>query len=332
MAVQGVESAATLTHRLLAFSRNQPLDPRIIDPDHLIESMTELLSRTLGEKIELATRLADGAWRIRADPNQLESAILNLAVNARDAMPEGGCLTIETREVVLDEGFLKALPEGGLPGPYVSIGISDTGSGMDAVTRERAFEPFYTTKEVGKGTGLGLSQVYGFVRQSLGLVAIDSEPGHGTTVKIYLPRHEEMENKAAAAEAVHEASQLPRGTETILLVEDHEDLRVFGVQILEDLGYNVMSAANGPSAMKLLEMAGPVDLLFTDVVLPGPMNGRAVAEAAIASAPGIKVLFTSGYTRDAIVTNGTLAPGVELLQKPFTYKDLAERVREVLDG
>ncbi|GAC1335560.1 MAG: hypothetical protein NVSMB26_20380 [Beijerinckiaceae bacterium] len=332
MAVQGVESAATLTHRLLAFSRNQPLDPRIIDADHLIESMSELLSRTLGEKIELETRLARGAWHIRADPNQLESAILNLAVNARDAMPDGGRLTIETREVVLDEGFLKTLPEAGLPGPYVSIGISDTGTGMDAVTRERAFEPFYTTKEVGKGTGLGLSQVYGFVRQSLGLVAIDSELGHGTTVKIYLPRHEEIENKAAATEVAHDASQLPRGTETILLVEDHEDLRVFGVQILEDLGYKVMSAANGPSAMKLLEMAGPIDLLFTDVVLPGPMNGRAVAEAAVTSAPGIKVLFTSGYTRDAIVTNGTLAPGVELLQKPFTYKDLAERVREVLDG
>src|SRR5947209_1792464 len=331
MAVQSVESAATLTHRLLAFSRNQPLDPRIIAPEELLESMTELLRRTLGEKIDLETRFSENVWNIRADPNQLESAILNLAVNSRDAMPDGGRLTIETRNVLLDETFLKSLPEGGPSGPYVLIGITDTGMGMDRATLERAFEPFYTTKEVGKGTGLGLSQVYGFVRQSNGVVKIYSELGGGTSVKIYLARHEE---KAGAGEDAESAKnmQVPRGAETILVVEDHEDLRHFDVQVLEDLGYKVISAPDGPSAIKLLEMAEPIDLLFTDVILPGRMNGRTLADAAVASAPGLKVLFTTGYTRDAIVTKGTLETGVHVLPKPFTYKDLAEKVRQVLDA
>jgi signal transduction histidine kinase len=331
MAVQSVESAATLTHRLLAFSRNQPLDPRIIAPDELIQSMTELLRRTLGEKVDFETRCADRVWQIHADPNQLESAILNLAVNARDAMPDGGRLAIEMRNVLLDESFLSTLPEAGPPGAYVLIDITDNGCGMDEATLERAFEPFYTTKEVGKGTGLGLSQVYGFVRQSLGVVKLTSKLGDGTSVKIYLPRHGEGAGAGDQVSAQQEA-QVPRGAETILVVEDHEDLRDFDVQVLEDLGYNVISAPDGPSAIKLLEMAGPIDLLFTDVVLPGRMNGRNLADAALASAPGLKVLFTSGYTRDAIVTKGTLEPGVELLPKPFTYKDLAEKVRQVLDA
>jgi signal transduction histidine kinase len=331
MAVQSVESAATLTHRLLAFSRNQPLEPRLLAPDELIESMTDLLGRTLGEKIELQTRVSDGVWHIRADPNQLESAILNLAVNSRDAMPDGGRLTIETRNVLLEENFLKTLPETAPPGPYVLIGITDTGTGMDQATLERAFEPFYTTKEVGKGTGLGLSQVYGFVRQSNGIVKIYSEIGGGTSVKIYLPRHHEAAGQALDAGA-DQIGQVPRGAETILVVEDHEDLRHFDVQVLEDLGYNVISAPDGPAAIKLLEMAGPIHLLFTDVVLPGRMNGRNLADAAIASAPGLKVLFTTGYTSDAIVANGTLESGVELLPKPFTYRDLAEKVRQVLDA
>jgi signal transduction histidine kinase len=330
MAVQSVESAATLTHRLLAFSRNQPLAPRIIACEELIESMRELLHRTLGEKVDLETRCSDGVWALRADPNQLENAILNLAVNSRDAMPEGGRLTIEARNVVLDEDFLKTLSEAPPPGPYVLIGITDSGTGMDAATLERAFEPFYTTKEVGKGTGLGLSQVYGFVRQSNGAVKIYSELGGGTSVKIYLPRHEEGVGSGPVEGLLD--TQAPRGAETILVVEDHEDLRVFDVQVLEDLGYNVISAPDGASAIKLLEMAGPIDLLFTDVVLPGRMNGRNLADAAVASAPGLKVLFTTGYTRDAIVTNGTLEAGVDLLPKPFTYKDLAEKVRQVLDA
>jgi CheY-like chemotaxis protein len=202
---------------------------------------------------------------------------------------------------------------------------------MDQATLERAFEPFYTTKEVGKGTGLGLSQVYGFVRQSKGVVKIYSEVGGGTSVKIYLPRHEEHIGTAAGS-AVAPQIQTPRGAETILVVEDHEDLRHFDVQVLEDLGYKVISAPDGPSAIKLLEMAGPIDLLFTDVVLPGRMNGRNLADAAIASAPGLKVLFTSGYTRDGIVSNGTLKMGAAVLPKPFTYKDLAEKVRRVLDA
>ncbi|MBV8851193.1 MAG: response regulator [Methylobacteriaceae bacterium] len=330
MAVQSVESAATLTHRLLAFSRNQPLDPRIIAPDQLIDSMSELLRRTLGEKIDFETRFSDERWHIHADPNQLESAILNLAVNARDAMPDGGRLTIETRNVHLHENFLKTLPEAGSPGPYVLIAITDTGIGMDQTTLERAFEPFFTTKEVGKGTGLGLSQVYGFVRQSNGVLKIHSEPGSGTSVKIYLLRHE----KGAGAENTETRKEVlaPRGAETILVVEDHEDLRVFGVQVLEDLGYKVISAPDGPSAIKLIEMAGPIDLLFTDVVLPGQMNGRNLADAAIASAPGLKVLFTTGYTRDVILAKGTLDQGVDVLPKPFTYKDLAAKVRQVLDA
>jgi signal transduction histidine kinase len=331
MAVQSVESAATLTHRLLAFSRNQPLAPRLIAPLELIESMIELLRRTLGEKIELETRVADGVWQIRADPNQLESAILNLAVNSRDAMPEGGRLTIETRNVVLEDSFLKTLAEAGPPGPYVLIGITDTGHGMDAATLERAFEPFYTTKEVGKGTGLGLSQVYGFVRQSNGIVKIYSEPGGGTSVKIYLPCHGAVAGEGQATAAGPDG-QAPRGAETILVVEDHADLRDFSVQVLEDLGYRVISAPDAASAIKLLEMAGPIDLLFTDIVLPGPMNGRNLADAAIASAPGLKVLFTSGYTRDAIVAKGTLEAGNELLPKPFTYRHLADKVRQVLDS
>jgi signal transduction histidine kinase len=330
MAVQSVESAATLTHRLLAFSRNQPLDPRVIAPDELIVSMMELLRRTLGERIELETRFSDNVWRVRADPNQLENVILNLAVNSRDAMPDGGRLTIETRNVLLDESLLKTLPEAGAAGPYVLIGITDTGTGMDQTTLERAFEPFFTTKEAGRGTGLGLSQVYGFVRQSHGVVKIYSELGGGTSVKIYLPRHQESAAKAAGVPG--KAAQVPRGAETILVVEDHEDLRYFDVQVLEDLGYKVIAAPDGPSAIKLLEMAGPIDLLFTDVVLPGRMNGRNLADAAMASAPGLKVLFTTGYTRDAIVTNGTLEEGVEVLPKPFTYKDLAAKVRQVLDA
>jgi signal transduction histidine kinase/CheY-like chemotaxis protein len=331
MAVQSVESAATLTHRLLAFSRNQPLDPKILRPDELVQSMTELLRRTLGEKIELETRLSAGVWRIRADPNQLENAILNLAVNSRDAMPDGGRLTIETRNVLLEDNFVKTLSEAAPPGAYVLIGITDTGTGMDQATLERAFEPFYTTKEVGKGTGLGLSQVYGFVRQSHGVVKIYSEVAGGTSVRLYLPRHEEHIGTAEGA-ALAPHIQTPRGAETILVVEDHEDLRQFGVQVLEDLGYKVISARDGPSAIKLLEMAGPIHLLFTDVVLPGRMNGRNLADAAMASAPGLKVLFTTGYTRDAVVSNGTLEMGVEVLPKPFTYRDLAEKVRRVLDA
>jgi CheY-like chemotaxis protein len=232
--------------------------------------------------------------------------------------------------VVLDEGFLQTLAEAPPPGPYVLIGITDNGTGMDAATLERAFEPFYTTKAVGKGTGLGLSQVYGFVRQSNGAVKIYSEVGGGTSVKIYLPRHEEGTGNEAVVGLPERLA--PRGAETILVVEDHEDLRVFGVQVLEDLGYRVISAPDGPSAIKLLAMAGPIDLLFTDVILPGRMNGRSLADAAMASAPGLKVLFTTGYTRNAIINNGTLEAGVDLLPKPFTYKDLAEKVRQVLDA
>jgi CheY-like chemotaxis protein len=202
---------------------------------------------------------------------------------------------------------------------------------MDQATLERAFEPFYTTKEVGRGTGLGLSQVYGFVRQSNGVVKIYSELGGGTSVKIYLPRHEERSRTGQGTDSAKDI-QVPRGAETILVVEDHEDLRHFDVQVLEDLGYKVISAPDGPSAIKLLEMAGPIDLLFTDVVLPGRMNGRNLADAAVASAPGLKVLFTSGYRHDAIVTNDTLEKGADVLPKPFTYKDLATKVRQVLDA
>ena len=329
-AMIGAERAATLTQRLLAFSRRQPLAPKPTDVNRLLPAMSELLHRTLGETIEVEAVLPPRIWIVETDPNQLENAILNLAVNARDAMPDGGKLTIETQNTHLDETYASQNP-GVTPGQYVVMCISDTGVGMDAETAAKAVEPFFTTKEVGKGTGLGLSMVYGFIKQSGGHLKIYSEPGEGTTVKIYLPR---LIGKVAAAEEQEQPAP-PAGSEqeTILVCEDDEDVRAYSGEVLRELGYRVLEAADGPSALELLRSErANVDLLFTDVVLPGGMSGAVLAKEATAICPALKVLFTTGYARNAIVHQGRLDAGVQLLTKPFSYADLATRIREILDA
>ncbi len=329
-ALVGAERAATLTQRLLAFSRRQPLDPKPTDVNRLVTGMSDLLHRTLGETIEVETVLSAGLWQVEADPHQLENAIVNLAVNARDAMPEGGKLTVETANSHLDRAYVAQNAEVS-PGQYVAICVSDTGTGMDEETRSRCFEPFFTTKEVGKGTGLGLSMVYGFVKQSGGHLNIYSEPGEGTTVKIYLPRRL---GAALEAEEKQAVSIVPEGTrdETILVCEDDDDVRAYTVEVLRELGYRVLEAHDGPSALRLLErQEGRVDLLFTDVVLPAGMTGAVLAQEAREMRPDLKILFTTGYARDAIVHHGRLDAGVELITKPFAYADLAARIRDMLD-
>ncbi|WP_284734587.1 hybrid sensor histidine kinase/response regulator [Sphingosinicella terrae] len=328
-AMKGAERAASLTQRLLAFSRRQPLAPKPLDVDKLVLSMSDMLNRALGEMVKLEIVTSPGLWRIEADPNQLESAILNLAVNARDAMPQGGDLTIETANARLDDSYVAHHAEVA-PGQYVVIAVTDNGVGMSKDVASRVFEPFYTTKEVGKGTGLGLSMVYGFVKQSGGHVKIYTEEGHGTTVKIYLPRL--MSDDAADDEAtLTPGLEVSRDRETILVVEDDDDVRAYTVECLRELGYRVIEAHDGPSALRLLErQEEPLDLLFTDVVMPG-MSGRELADAARERQPSLKVVYTSGYTRNAIVHGGRLDPGVDLIAKPFTYQALAQKVRDVLD-
>jgi CheY-like chemotaxis protein len=289
-----------------------------------------LLQRTLGETIALETVAGAGLWRTIADPTELENALVNLAVNARDAMPGGGRLTLETSNAFLDKDYVASVPEPVEPGQYVLIAVSDTGSGMDAETLSRVFEPFFTTKAVGHGTGLGLSQVYGFVRQSGGHVRIYSEVGVGTTVKIYLPRlHGDSAHVPDDVRRRH--APMHGGDETILLVEDHEDLRTYSKDVLTDLGYRVVEASDGADALRRLAEDPSIHLLFTDVVLPGGMDGRRLADEASRRRPGLKVLFTTGYTRNAIVHNGKLDPAVELLTKPFTADALGSRVRALLD-
>jgi CheY-like chemotaxis protein len=328
-AMSGARRAAALTQRLLAFSRRQPLDPKPISINGLVTGLSELIHRTLGETIAVETVLAAGLWRVEVDPNELESAILNLAVNARDAMPEGGRLTIETANSHIDDAYAVSHVEV-LPGQYVAISVSDTGAGMDARTMAQAFEPFFTTKPVGKGTGLGLSQVYGFVKQSGGHVKIYSEPGQGTTVKIYLPR---LIGEATEPEAAEDLpSPEAESEETILVLEDDDDVRTYTVEILRELGYRVLEAHDGPSALRLLERQARVDLLFSDVVLPGGMTGAQAAAQARELRPGLKVLFTTGYARNAIIHHGRLDAGVQLITKPFTSTDLATKIRDVLDG
>lgn len=328
-AMIGADRAATLTQRLLAFSRRQPLAPRAADVNKLVAGMSELLHRTLGETVEVETVLAPRLWPVEVDPNQLENSLINLAVNARDAMPDGGKLTIETQNTHLDKSYASQHPEVA-EGQYVVICISDTGQGMDEEVVARAIEPFFTTKEVGRGTGLGLSMAYGFVKQSDGHLKIYSEPGEGTTVKIYLPRLtgaivDEIGPSTACAPA-------GAGEETILVCEDDDEVRAFSVEALSELGYRVLQAADGPSALRVLsENRGQVDLLFTDVVLPGGMTGAVLARQAVELEPKLKTLFTTGYARNAIVHQGRLDPGVELLTKPFTHSDLALRVRDILD-
>lgn len=327
-AFTGADRAATLTQRLLAFSRRQPLAPKPIDINRLIPGMSELLHRTLGETIEVEAVLAPRVWTVEADPNQLENAILNLAINARDAMPEGGKLTIETQNTHLDHSYAALNPEVAV-GQYAVICISDTGVGMDSDTVAKAVEPFFTTKEVGRGTGLGLSMVYGFVKQSGGHIKIYSEIGEGTTVKMYLPRLlGKIEDQAREPDL---GTAQAEGNEIILVCEDDDDVRAYSSEVLRELGYDVLEAVDGPAALSLLESNGNVDLLFTDVVLPGGMSGAELAKQAAKVQPSIKTLFTTGYARNAIVHHGRLDPGVDLLTKPFSYSDLAARVRDILD-
>ncbi|HLB79522.1 MAG TPA: PAS domain-containing protein [Dongiaceae bacterium] len=318
-----------LTQRLLAFARRQALNPEVTDLNELVPEMVDLLHRTLGAEIEIETALADELWPASVDRSQLENAVLNLAINARDAMPDGGKLAIETGNVVLDEAYARGQTDL-TPGEYVRLAVSDTGFGMSPEVQQHAFEPFFTTKEVGRGSGLGLSMVYGFVKQSGGHVRIYSEPGHGTTVKLYLPRaHQGRPAEPTARAPAHAESG---NGETVLIVEDDADVRGFVTTVLARRGYRVIEAADGPAALARLDTHPDVDLLLTDVILPGGMNGRQVAEAVAARCPRVGVLYTSGYAENVIVHQGKLDPGVHLLAKPYRKEDLLRLVRKILDA
>ena len=328
-ATDGARRAASLTQRLLAFSRQQPLKPEPVEANKLVAGMSDLLRHSLGGDVRLETVLAGGLWRTHADPNQLENVILNLAINGRDAMANGGRLTIETANCHLDARYV--LAHLGVPaGQYVMVAVTDTGSGMPADVIAKAFDPFFTTKEVGKGTGLGLSQVYGFVKQSGGHVKIYSEPGQGTTIKVYLPR---LIGSESEAEADMGEANVPLGEskEVVLVVEDEPAVRQFSVDALTELGYCVLEADSAAAALRMLDTHPEIGLIFTDIVMP-EVNGAKLAEEARRRRPDLRVLFTTGYTRNAVVHNGVLDPGVELIGKPFTIEELAAKVRAVLEA
>ncbi len=332
-AMQGAKSAAKLTHRLLAFSRLQPLDPVPLDLNKTVAGISDLLMRTAGSPITVETVLAGGLWLTMADANQLENALLNLAVNAKDAMPEGGKITVETANCYLDEVYAAGFGDLA-PGQYVVLSVSDTGTGIAPEILERVFEPFFTTKQAGMGTGLGLSMVHGFVKQSGGHIRIYSEMGYGTSVKIYLPRLAEESAIAAVPKALDREPKLlagAKGFETVLVVEDNEGVLEFACGALEDLGYRVLIAKNGPEALTHLENEERIDLLFTDVVMTKDMTGRQLADHAGSMRPSLPVLFTTGYSRNAIVHQGRLDANVNLLSKPYTQGELVQKVRAVLD-
>jgi PAS domain S-box-containing protein len=322
------ERGASLTRHLLAFARKQPLQPRDVDVNALVLETAKLLHPTLGEHIEIALLLEADAWTALVDPNQLSTAILNLALNARDAMPGSGKLTLETGNVYLDENYASMHSEV-TAGNYVMIAVSDTGSGIRAGDLEKVFDPFFTTKEVGKGTGLGLSMVFGFVKQSDGHIKIYSEEGHGTTVKIYLPRATGLGQTVAE---MAETTGIEGGHEVVLVVEDDALVRRYVVTQVESLGYTTLEASNAAEALDVIGDAAAVDLLFTDVIMPGPMNGRQLVDEALKRRPSLKTLFTSGYTENAIVHHGRLDSGVLLLAKPYRRSDLARMMRMALDG
>jgi PAS domain S-box-containing protein len=321
--------AAQLTRQLLAFARKQIVEPHVLNLNDVIVEMDKLLRRLIDEDIELVTLPAADLGQVKADPGQIEQVIANLVVNARDAMPHGGRLTIETANTVLDANYARQ-HVGAAPGEYVMLAVSDTGTGMDAVVQQHIFEPFYTTKEVGKGTGLGLATCYGIVKQHGGNIWIYSEVGHGTTFKIYLPRvYEAVDAPSQSADDAF----VPRGSETVLLVEDEPLVRELVSHALHAQGYTVLDASNGAEALRVVQAydGAPIDLLITDVVMPG-MGGKALAEQVTSMYPGSKVLFISGYATDAITHHGRLDPGTHFLSKPFTRTALARKVREVLDA
>ena len=328
MLVSAAQRGAVLTQQLLAFARKQPLAPSEVDVNQLVAALDPMLRRTLGEHIEIEFVRGAGLWPTLVDPTQLENALLNLCLNARDAMPTGGRLTLETANAALDQRYADEHAEV-TPGQYTMLAVSDTGEGMEPAVLQRVFEPFFTTKEKGKGTGLGLAMVYGFARQSAGHVSIYSEPGHGTTVKLYLPRAHAGARVAADVPAALPA--LRGGAETVLVVEDDEPVRLLVCLELRAMGYRVIEAASGADALRLIEQGEPIDLLFTDVVMPGGMSGRELADAALRLRPGLPVLYTSGYTENAIVHHGRLDAGVLLLPKPHRRADLARAVRTALE-
>jgi PAS domain S-box-containing protein len=328
-AAQGAANrAAALTHRLLAFSRRQTLAPKPTDVKQLVSSIEDLIGRTIGPNIELETINAVGLWPCLIDPSQLENAVLNLCINARDAMPDGGKITIETGNRWMDQ---RAAKERGLePGQYISLCVSDTGTGMTPEMIEKAFDPFFTTKPIGVGTGLGLSMIYGFAQQSGGAVRIYSEPDQGTLVCIYLPRHL---GKADTEEAAADLSDVPRGEgETVLIIDDEPTVRMLVSEVLSDLGYNALEAEDGAAGLKVLNSGARVDLLVSDVGLPGGLNGRQVADAARATRPDLKVLFITGYAENAVLSHGHLDPGMHVMTKPFAMDALATRIRELIEA
>ncbi|MFA8387867.1 MAG: ATP-binding protein [Pelagibaca sp.] len=328
MTANAAERGSELTSRLLAFSRKQPLQPRMLDISaQLLNSLEGLLRRTLPETITLRIERAENLWMAEIDPSQLESALLNIVLNARDAMPDGGLITIKIENADLDPDDVLNEPDLNA-GQYIMITVTDSGQGMSDETLARVFEPFFTTKEVGRGSGLGLSMVYGFAKQSGGHVHICSEPEKGTSVTLYFPR---SQGEGDQQEIGREAQAIVVGTEIILIVEDDELVRQHVCATLLELGYRVVEAANGPQAIEILKQTLDVDLLFTDIILPGGMNGRALADAAQAVRPELKVLFTSGYTEDTIIQHGRLDPEVELLSKPYRRSQLAEKLRKVLE-
>ena len=341
-AQQGGRRAATLVSQLLAFSRRQPLAPKVIDVNRFLRHQSEFLRAPLGETVSLEVVGAGGVWAIEVDENQLETALLNLAINARDSMPQGGKLTIEANNVFLDEDYCARHGNEVKPGQYVALSVTDTGSGMAKDVIERAFEPFFTTKLAGQGTGLGLSQVYGFVKQSGGHIKIYSETGQsetdqaetnqtdstqGTTVRLYLPRAMGV----SAGDHAERPEGLRGGSERILLVEDDADVRTFLTDSMRELGYDVLEAADADAALRLLQASEHIDLLLTDVVLPG-QNGRQLAERAAELRPDLKIMFMTGYSRNAIVHQGRLDPGVNLIQKPVVQSELAARLRRALEA
>ena len=330
IAAQGAaKRAAALTHRLLAFSRQQTLDPKPTDVNRLVAGMEELVRRTVGPSIAVEAVAAGGLWSTLVDPSQLENALLNLCINARDAMPDGGKLTIETGNKWLDE---RAASERELvPGQYVTLCVSDNGIGMPPDVVKRAFDPFFTTKPIGQGTGLGLSMIYGFARQSGGQARIYSEVGQGTMVCLYLPRHH---GAAEMVEVSPDLAQAPRAerNETVLVVDDEPTVRMLVTEVLQELGYNAIEASDGTAGLKVLRSDARVDLLVTDVGLPGGMNGRQVADAARVTRPELKVLFITGYAENAVLNHGHLDAGMHVLTKPFAMEALATRIKDLIDG